>query len=109
MIDLTLKAQDQLRKVLAANPNYKFVRIGVRGGGCSGLEYSIGLLDEYDPDWAEYLYTGESLLQVYVDPISEMYLDGTTVDFVESLTESGFRFTNPNVRSQCGCGKSFSA
>jgi iron-sulfur cluster assembly protein len=105
MIDVTDAARDKLLSVLAAQEGYKYVRIGVRGGGCSGLEYSIGLVDQYEPDWTMIEFNN---LMVVVDPVSMMYLDGVTVDYFESLTESGFKFNNPNVRSQCGCGKSFS-
>jgi len=106
MIELTQAAQDKLAAVLQANANYKYVRLGIRGGGCSGFEYSIGLVEQYEPDWTTIECTG---VTVVVDPISMMYLDGVSVDFIESLTESGFRFNNPHVKSQCGCGKSFSA
>lgn len=106
MIDLTQKAQQHLLDVLKASPEYKYVRIGVRGGGCSGLEYSMGLVEEAESDWE--LFEFENL-KVYVDPISMMYLDGVQVDYIESLTQSGFKFFNPNVKSSCGCGKSFSA
>lgn len=108
MIDLTLKAQEKLINILAQQLEYKYVRIGVRGGGCSGLEYSIGLIKEYEPDWNEYLFPNEQTLRVFVDPLSEMYIDGTTVDFIEGLDHSGFKFNNPNTTTQCGCGQSFS-
>lgn len=103
MLNITQTAQRKLAEVLASNPQFKIVRVGVRGGGCSGMEYQIALAEQPDPDWE---LVSEN---VYVDPISLMYIDGTTVDYTESLTESGFKFSNPNVRSQCGCGKSFSA
>lgn len=105
MIDLTQKAQEKLAAILKDQPDYKYVRIGVRGGGCSGLEYSIGLINEYEPDWSDFDFP---LVTVYVDPLSLIYLDGVTVDYFESLTNSGFQFTNPNVKSSCGCGTSFS-
>ena len=105
MIHLTRTAQDKLSQVLVANPEYKYVRLGVRGGGCSGFEYSIGLMSDYQPDWVEHIFDSP---KIFVDQISMMYLDGIVVDYVESLTESGFKFFNPNVSSSCGCGKSFS-
>lgn len=109
MIDLSLAAQTHLLVVLAANPEFKYVRLGVRGGGCSGLEYSIGLASEYEADWNEYEFdSGGGSLRVFIDPISLMYLDGVQVDYIESLTESGFKFNNPNMKTGCGCGKSFS-
>lgn len=109
MIDLTLKAQEVLLKALSGNPDFKYVRLGVRGGGCSGFEYSIGLLDVYEESWHEYEFdSAGGSLRVFVDPISMMYLDGVSVDYIESLDQSGFKFHNPNMKTGCGCGKSFS-
>jgi iron-sulfur cluster assembly accessory protein len=105
MITLTDAAITKLADVLKNTPQYAFVRIGVHGGGCSGFEYSMSLIDEYEPDW-ELIEYGD--VKVVVDPMSLMYLEDVTVDYIESLESSGFKFTNPNVRSQCGCGKSFS-
>lgn len=98
-------AQEKLASVLQANPTYKFVRLGVRGGGCSGFEYSIGLVEASEEGWTEYPF--EDCI-IVVDPVSLMYLENVEIDYIESLTESGFKFHNPQVRSQCGCGKSFS-
>ena len=111
MIQLTIEAQEKLLQVLSANPDLSAVRVGVEGGGCSGFQYHISLGPctqwpaDYETAWHLYEFNG---LKVYVDPMSDMYLDGVNVDYVESLEASGFKFTNPNVRSQCGCGKSFS-
>lgn len=65
----------------------------------------MGLIDEPEVDWNLYEF-GD--LKVYVDQISDMYLDGVQVDYIESLEQSGFSFHNPNVKSTCGCGSSFS-
>jgi iron-sulfur cluster assembly accessory protein len=109
MIDLTLKAQEYLLKVQSDNPDRPYVRLGVKGGGCSGFEYSIGLLDQYEPEWNEIEFNSAGgTLRVFIDQLSMMYLDGVTVDFIESLDGTGFKFTNPNVKTACGCGKSFS-
>jgi iron-sulfur cluster assembly protein len=105
MIQLSIAAQDKLVSVLKDNPDRPFVRLGVKGGGCSGFEYSIGLVDEYEPDWELFEF---GPVKVVVDPMSLMYLEDVSVDYIEGLDASGFRFTNPHVRSQCGCGKSFS-
>ena len=82
-----------------------FLRIAVSGGGCSGFSYSMsfenasGLMDKvFDMDG----------LKVYVDATSVMYLNGCIVDYVETLEGAGFKFENPNVKSTCGCGSSFS-
>ena len=87
------------------NPVPAGLRVGVVGGGCSGFSYSMqfenasGLMDKvFDFDG----------LKVFVDATSVMYLNGCTVDYVETLEGAGFKFDNPNVKSTCGCGSSFS-
>jgi len=105
MITLTVAAADHLKKVFKTNPQHKYVRLGVRGGGCSGFEYSIGLTEETEESWDVSEHHG---ITVVIDPVSMMYLDGVVVDYIESLEQSGFKFHNPLVRSQCGCGQSFS-
>jgi len=90
-------------------PNTQGLRLCVKGGGCSGLAYHL-YFDEKktyskgkEQD-REYEFFG---LKVYVDPFSHQYLNGTEVDYVDGLMGSGFRFNNPNMRTQCGCGSSF--
>ncbi|HYD49765.1 MAG TPA: iron-sulfur cluster assembly accessory protein [Terriglobales bacterium] len=80
------------------------LRIKVIGGGCSGLQYKMDLDVERDGDKV----FGEGAGKVIVDRKSFLYLNGTEVDFVESLMESGFVLRNPNVKRSCGCGASFS-
>lgn len=82
------------------------LRIGVRGGGCSGFQYSLELIDSKnaDPDWTKEDHDG---LSVFIDTMSAMYLEGVSLDFVESLDGTGFKFNNPNVKTTCGCGSSF--
>ena len=107
MIQLTEKAVNKVKEILETqDPKPAGLRIAVVGGGCSGFNYSMafentpGLLDKtYDFDG----------LKVYIDQASMLYLDGAEVDFVETFEGSGFKFNNPNVRSTCGCGSSFSA
>jgi iron-sulfur cluster insertion protein len=82
------------------------LRIGVQGGGCSGFSYSMQWENEKGPMDKEFAFDG---LRVFVDPVSIMYLDGCEVDYLETLEASGFKFNNPNVKSTCGCGSSFSA
>lgn len=105
MISLTLKAQEKLAEFLKQDASYKYVRIGVRGGGCSGFEYTFALTGDSKPEWDVLQFDN---ITIVVDPISSMYLDGVIVDYVESLLDSGFKFTNPAVKATCGCGKSFS-
>ncbi len=107
MIQLTERAVSKVGEILESQePKPAGLRIAVVGGGCSGFSYSMGL--ENAPGMLDKtLKYGD--LQVFVDMASLQYLDGAEVDYVESLEGSGFKFNNPNVKSTCGCGSSFSA
>jgi len=104
-ITLTPNAIKKVKEIMAQqDPLPSGLRVGVVGGGCSGFSYSMsfennaGLMDKtFDMDG----------LKVYVDATSVMYLQGCTVDYVETLEGAGFKFDNPNVKSTCGCGSSF--
>ena len=81
------------------------LRIAVRGGGCSGLEYALDFeVDSRDNDFV----LDYDDLRVFVDPISARYLQGTVVDYVMGGTGAGFKFLNPKASGSCGCGSSFS-
>ena len=80
------------------------LRLGVKGGGCSGLSYFMNFDQKKEKD-NEYDFDN---LRVLVDPKSLLYLSGTTLDYVDSLQDKGFRFINPNANKTCGCGESFS-
>ena len=82
------------------------LRLGVLGGGCSGLSYQF----KYDPKPrpTDNVFTFEDV-QVYVDPKSMVFLEGMTLDWKDSLIQSGFAFENPHAKKSCGCGTSFSA
>lgn len=80
------------------------MRIAVRGGGCSGFEYSLDFETEArDNDW---IYE-QSGLTLYVDSVSARYLEGTNIDYVLGTAGAGFKFNNPQARGTCGCGSSF--
>jgi iron-sulfur cluster assembly protein len=82
------------------------IRLSVKDGGCSGYEYGLGLVKApKDGD----ITVQEGALNVYMDAQSAALLDGVVVDYVDSLLESGFKFTNPNATDTCSCGKSFQA
>lgn len=106
-IQLTPAAIKEIKKQLAKRetPN-AYLRLGVRGAGCSGYTYVIQYEDTEPKEKDTQLdFDG---IKVIIDPKSLIYLDGSALDWKSSLIEQGFFFTNPNVVSQCGCGKSFS-
>ena len=80
------------------------LRVGLRGGGCAGFEYVLDFTTPKDYDYV--MVFGE--IEIYIDPVSAMHLEGTTIDYITSLMGSGFKFINPNAKSTCGCGSSFS-
>jgi len=104
-IILTSTAVSKVKEIMAQqDPVPAGLRIGVVGGGCSGFSYSMSF--ENAPGVMDKVYKFEGL-NVYVDATSAMYLNGCTVDYVETLEAAGFKFENPNVKSTCGCGSSF--
>jgi iron-sulfur cluster assembly protein len=108
MINLTPAASKAISRFIkgAENP-VAGLRIFVSGGGCAGLQYGLRLEQDKDEDDYEFeIDTGAKLL---VDPMSRPMLEGLTVDFVDSLTQTGFKFNNPNASGGCACGQSFSA
>jgi iron-sulfur cluster assembly accessory protein len=107
MIQLTEKAKDKVTEILKMQePAPVGLRISVVGGGCSGFSYSMAF--ETSPGMLDKTYKFGDL-RVFVDQASMLYLDGAEVDYVETLEGSGFKFSNPNVKSTCGCGSSFNA
>lgn len=106
-IQLTPAAIQEIKRQLAKRetPN-AYLRLGVRGAGCSGYTYVIRYEDT-DPKEKDIQLDFEGI-KVIIDPKSILHLDGTTLDWKTSLLEQGFDFINPNIVSQCGCGKSFS-
>jgi iron-sulfur cluster assembly protein len=107
MIDVTPKAIQKIREAFAKNGvSEGGLRLGVQGGGCSGLSYLFRLETREREKDNVYEFEG---VKVFVDPKSMLYLDGMTLDYQESLLHSGFVFENPNAKKSCGCGTSFSA
>jgi iron-sulfur cluster assembly accessory protein len=106
-LGLTEKAAEKVREIRAAEgiEDTMGLRLRVVGGGCSGFSYDLYFDNVADAD-----KTLESHgVKLVVDQMSLMYLVGTEVDYVEGLQGAGFKFNNPNVKSTCGCGSSFSA
>lgn len=104
---LTPQAVAKVKEIMASqDPVPAGLRLGVVGGGCSGFQYSMSF--ENQPGMMDKVMTFEDL-KVFVDATSMMYLKGCTVDYLETLEASGFKFDNPNTKSTCGCGSSFNA
>src|SRR5688572_29492813 len=82
------------------------LRIGIKAGGCSGLSYTFAW--EAAPRDGDHVFEGPAGAKVFIDPKSFRFIDGTTLDYDTSLVSKGFIFNNPNAKSSCGCGKSFS-
>jgi iron-sulfur cluster assembly protein len=105
MVQITEKAVGKVKEIMAAQePVPAGLRISVVGGGCSGFSYSMAFENQPNMLDKSYQYDG---LKVFIDQASLLYLDGAEVDYVESLEGAGFKFTNPQVKSTCGCGSSF--
>ena len=107
-IALSEKAVSEVRKIMEQNkiPDTYGLRVGVKGGGCSGLSYSLGFDSESRDNDKVILKEG---IRIFVDPKSLFYLSGTQLDFTDGLNGRGFVFNNPNASKTCGCGSSFGA
>lgn len=104
-ISLTPAAADRIRSFLVSRGKGVGLRLGVRTTGCSGYAYVIDYADEIAA--ADQVFEDQGV-KVLVDPESLKYIDGTTVDFVRQGLGESFRFINPKVQGECGCGESFS-
>ncbi len=106
MINVTSSATEKVKALLEQNnmPEGSGLRVGVRGGGCSGLSYVMEFAYTANPD-DQVVDAGD--VRFFVDPKSSMYLEGTELDYVEGVMGSGFEFKNPNVKRSCACGESF--
>ena len=105
-IALTPKAVEMVKDAMAREKLTGYgIRIGVVGGGCSGFQYSMDFENAQKDGDAVYEQEG---VKLYVDPMSSMYLQGVTIDYVIGMQGAGFKFNNPNARNTCGCGSSFS-
>lgn len=106
-INLSERAVEEVKNIIVSKnvPKEYSLRLGVKGGGCSGLSYLLGFDKKREFD-DEYHIGG---LSVVVDKRHLMYIMGMNVDFQEGLNARGFTFQNPNAKSTCGCGSSFSA
>lgn len=106
-VTLTATAINELKRLLIAEqvPESNGLRVGVKGGGCSGMTYILGFDKKEDTD-EEFMIDG---LRVFMNPSHQLYLFGMQVDYQDGLNARGFVFENPNATKTCGCGTSFSA
>ncbi len=101
-VSITPAAATQISKLMTKD-GHQGLRIGIKKGGCAGMEYTMEYVDDVDPmdEVVE-----ESGARVMIAPMAQMFLFGTEIDYEVSLLESGFKFRNPNVTEACGCGES---
>jgi iron-sulfur cluster assembly protein len=104
-ISMTEAAAQHVRRSLEGRGKGEGIRLGVRTTGCSGMAYVLEFVDEVAAEDQVFESFG---VKVFIDPKSLSYLDGTELDFTREGLNEGFKFNNPNVRSECGCGESFS-
>jgi len=103
-VTLTEKAARHVQRYIAKRGHGIGLRFGVRTTGCSGLAYKLEYVD--DANGEDQVFESHGV-KVFVDPKSLAYIDGTELDFVREGLNEGFKFNNPNVKDQCGCGESF--
>jgi iron-sulfur cluster assembly accessory protein len=106
MINITPVAATKVKEIMSMqSPVPTALRVAVVGGGCSGFQYHMAFENATNDTDEVVDFNG---LKVAVDQMSSMYLEGVEIDYVETLEGAGFKFNNPNVKSTCGCGSSFS-
>ncbi|MFA7239469.1 MAG: iron-sulfur cluster assembly protein IscA [Sulfuricellaceae bacterium] len=103
-VTLTEKAAKHVSSFITKRGSGVGLRLGVRTSGCSGMAYTLEFADDVAADDQQFESYG---VKVFVDPKSLTYIDGTELDYVREGLSEGFKFNNPNIKSQCGCGESF--
>jgi iron-sulfur cluster assembly protein len=107
MIQVTPSAANEMRRLLTAQGHKQWgLRVGVKGGGCSGLSYTMQFEDQ--PGEHDRVFDADGV-RIFCDPKSYLYLNGLTLDYSNELMGGGFKFINPNAVRSCSCGSSFSA
>ena len=104
MITITETAAGKIKELMPEGDTEYALRMRVVGGGCSGLQYQMGL--EEEPGSNDKVLTSNGI-KIFIDMKSALYLAGAEVDYINGLMESGFKITNPNAKTTCGCGQSF--
>jgi len=106
-IDVSPRAVEEIRRAAARRAVVpKGLRVGIRGGGCTGFSYLFEWSDAEPRPEDKVLAYEDGLVRVFVDPKSLLYLDGSTLDYATTLMARGFKWVNPNVKGSCGCGES---
>jgi iron-sulfur cluster assembly protein len=107
LLEITPKALDKARALFVKHGKTDgwALRVGVRGGGCSGLTYMLDF--EKEPRKGDQVFDFDGV-RIFMDIKSQLFLAGTTLDYTESLMDTGFKFVNPNAKRSCSCGESFS-
>jgi iron-sulfur cluster assembly protein len=108
-LSMTERAAQEVKTILEQqklNTEKTFLRMGVKGGGCSGFTYSLDITESKSELDEEFDANG---VKIVCDPKSYLYLNGTTLDFKDEIMGRGFVFNNPNANTSCGCGSSFTA
>ena len=101
-VSITPKALDKVKELIAKSNKYA-LRLDLKKGGCAGMEYSMQYVDSTEKNEEVMNYDGANII---IAPLAQMYLFGTIIDYEEGILESGFKFKNPNVTEECGCGES---
>ncbi len=104
IVTLSDTALDKMKGILADQPDMGGIRLGVNGGGCAGLQYDMQ--PEAEPNGSDIVQTMNGV-DIYIHPMVVPYLKGIHLDYSNALVDGGFKFTNPNATSTCGCGTSF--
>lgn len=108
-IAVTDRAVSEIKKAAATRSKTpQGLRVGIRGGGCTGFTYLFEWSDTEPRPEDKVLSFEEGKVRVFVDPKSYVYLDGSTLEYATSMVSRGFKFVNPQVKSACGCGESVS-
>jgi len=108
-LELTERAAQEVKTILEQqnlDPGTTYLRLGVKGGGCSGFSYALDLTESKSDQDEEFEIHG---IKMICDPKSYLYLNGVSLDFKDEMMGRGFVFNNPNATSSCGCGSSFTA
>ena len=104
LMTVTEAAATKIKQLMSEETDVSVLRVAIQGGGCSGFQYGLGF--DHGAQEGDHAFECEGVT-VVVDPFSAPYLRGSTVDYLETIQESGFKIDNPNAVSSCGCGHSF--